>query len=115
MIKVNFKSETDDKQTKRILEEIKKDKMGGWLELPRKYDVGELVRIKEAAKKINAESEYLVCIGIGGSYLGHRAVIEALRSSSETKIIFASAFSEGEEEVGGIVVFHKLPGLINDE
>ena len=89
MIKVNFKSETDDKQTKRILEEIKKDKMGGWLELPRKYDVGELVRIKEAAKRINAESEYLVCIGIGGSYLGHRAVIEALRPQGETKIIYA--------------------------
>ena len=35
------------------------------------------------------ESEYLVCIGIGGSYLGHRAVIEALRPKSETKIIYA--------------------------
>jgi glucose-6-phosphate isomerase len=51
--------------------------------------MAELVRIKEAAKKINDESEYLVCIGIGGSYLGHRAIIEALRPKGETKIIYA--------------------------
>ena len=89
MIRVNFKAEINTVQAQKILAEIKKDRMGGWLELPHKYDVGELVRIKEAAKKINDESEYLVCIGIGGSYLGHRAVIEALRPKSGTKIIYA--------------------------
>ncbi len=89
MIKVNFRAEVNAVQAQRIVTEIKKDKMGGWLGLPRRYDVGELVRIKEAAKKINNESEYLVCIGIGGSYLGHRAIIEALRPKSETKIIYA--------------------------
>lgn len=89
MIKVNFNAEVDKAQAQRILAEIKKDAMGGWMELPKKYDMGEFARIKEAAAKINEESEYLVCIGIGGSYLGHRAIIEALRPKSETKIIYA--------------------------
>lgn len=89
MIKINFSAEVDVAKAARILEEIRNDKMGGWMELPRKYDMGELARVKQAAKKINEESEYLVCIGIGGSYLGHRAVIEALRPKSETKIIYA--------------------------
>lgn len=89
MIKVNFNAEVDEKLAQSILKEINKDNMGGWMELPRKYDMGEFTKIKQAAKKINEESEYLVCIGIGGSYLGHRAVIEALRPKSETKIIYA--------------------------
>ena len=89
MIKVNFNAEVDKAQAQRILAEIKKDAMGGWMELPKKYDMGEFARIKGAAAKINEESEYLVCTGIGGSYLGHRAVIEALRPKSETKIIYA--------------------------
>lgn len=53
----------------------------GWLELPTNYDKKEFARIKKAAKKINKESDILVVIGIGGSYLGSRAVIEALTSS----------------------------------
>ena len=53
----------------------------GWLELPTKYDKKEFSRIKKAAKKIANESDILVVIGIGGSYLGARAVIEALTSS----------------------------------
>lgn len=89
MISVNCEPKVDTEKTAGILKEIARDKMGGWLSLPRKYDVGEFVRIKEAAKKIQEESEYLVCIGIGGSYLGHRAVIEALHPQSETKIIYA--------------------------
>ena len=89
MIKVNFSPEMDEVRTKQILKEIARDPMGGWMELPKKFDMGEFARIKDAAKKINDESEYLVCIGIGGSYLGHRAIIEALRPQSETKIIYA--------------------------
>ena len=89
MINVNCGPEIDTKKTADILKAIAKNEMGGWLSLPRKVDMGEFVRIKEAAKKINEESEYLVCIGIGGSYLGHRAIIEALRPKSETKIIYA--------------------------
>ena len=47
----------------------------GWLELPTNYDKEEFKRIKKAAKKIKKESDILVVIGIGGSYLGARAVI----------------------------------------
>lgn len=53
----------------------------GWLELPTNYDKKEFARIKKAAKKIKKESDLLVVIGIGGSYLGARAVIESLTSS----------------------------------
>ncbi|MDY3072560.1 MAG: glucose-6-phosphate isomerase, partial [Eubacteriales bacterium] len=52
----------------------------GWLTLPEQYDREELTRIKAAAKKIQSDSKVLVVIGIGGSYLGARAVIEFLRS-----------------------------------
>ena len=51
----------------------------GWMYLPRDYDKEEFARIKEAAKKIREDSEVLVVAGIGGSYLGARAVIEAVK------------------------------------
>lgn len=50
----------------------------GWLHLPTNYDKEEFERIKEVAKRIQKDSDVLLCIGIGGSYLGARAVIEAL-------------------------------------
>lgn len=53
----------------------------GWLDLPINYDKEEFARIKKAAKKIQSDSEILIVIGIGGSYLGARAAIEALRHS----------------------------------
>ena len=52
----------------------------GWVTLPRDYNRGEYARILAAAKKIQGDSKALVVIGIGGSYLGARAVIELLRS-----------------------------------
>ena len=52
----------------------------GWLDLPDTYDREEYVRIRAAAEKIREDSDVLVVIGIGGSYLGARAVIEALRT-----------------------------------
>ena len=51
----------------------------GWIDLPVDYDKVEFARIKEAAKKIQSDSDVLLVIGIGGSYLGARAAIEALR------------------------------------
>ncbi len=48
----------------------------GWLDLPEEYDKEEFARIQAAAKKIQGDSEVLVVIGIGGSYLGARAAIE---------------------------------------
>ena len=65
----------------------------GWVELPTNYDKEEFDRIKMAANKIQNESDVLVVIGIGGSYLGARAVIEALskrfRYIGDLEVLFA--------------------------
>ncbi len=53
----------------------------GWINLPVEYDKEEFVRIKKAAEQICSDSEVLVVIGIGGSYLGARAAVEFLRHS----------------------------------
>lgn len=53
----------------------------GWIDLPVNYDKEEFSRIKKAAEKIQSDSEVLLVIGIGGSYLGARAAIEFLRHS----------------------------------
>ncbi|MDF4142328.1 glucose-6-phosphate isomerase [Lactobacillus kefiranofaciens subsp. kefirgranum] len=53
----------------------------GWVDLPVDYDKDEFARIKKAAKKIQSDSEVLICIGIGGSYLGAQAAIEFLNSA----------------------------------
>ncbi len=52
----------------------------GWYDLPNSYDKEEFERIKKAAEKIKNDSEVLVVIGIGGSYLGARAAIEFIKS-----------------------------------
>lgn len=52
----------------------------GWVDLPTNYDKEEFKRIKAAAKKIQSNSDILIVIGIGGSYLGARAAIEFLKS-----------------------------------
>ena len=51
----------------------------GWLDLPVNYDKEEFARIKEAAAKIRSDSDVLLVAGIGGSYLGARAVVEAVK------------------------------------
>ena len=53
----------------------------GWVRLPEEYDKEEFARIQAAARKIRSDSDVLVVIGIGGSYLGARAVIELLGSA----------------------------------
>ena len=53
----------------------------GWLTLPTDYDKEEFARIQAAAKKIQSNSDILIVIGIGGSYLGARAAIEFLQST----------------------------------
>lgn len=53
----------------------------GWVDLPEKYDKTEYAGIKAAASKIKSDSDALIVIGIGGSYLGARAAIEALSHS----------------------------------
>lgn len=53
----------------------------GWLELPTNYDKEEFERIYKASKKIRKNSDILIVIGIGGSYLGSKAVIDALTNN----------------------------------
>ncbi len=53
----------------------------GWIDLPNNYDKEEFARIKKAAEKIQSDSDVLIVIGIGGSYLGARAAIECLGHS----------------------------------
>ncbi|MCR4616335.1 MAG: glucose-6-phosphate isomerase [Clostridiales bacterium] len=57
----------------------------GWLDLPANYDKAEFEAIKKAAEKIRGDSDILIVIGIGGSYLGARAVIEFIKSSNFNK------------------------------
>ena len=84
----SFISEEEVGYMSKIVDNAKKellDKNGagndflGWLDLPVDYDKEEFTRIQKAAAKIQSDSEVLVVIGIGGSYLGARAAIEFLR------------------------------------
>ncbi len=68
----------------------------GWVTLPNDYDKEEFARIKKAAAKINSDSEVLVVVGIGGSYLGAKAAIDMLTNTfdnydnkGKTKIVYA--------------------------
>ena len=72
--------DTDLKKAEQLHAELPANPMAGWLTLPTDYDKDEYTQIKTAAQKINQDSDYLVCIGIGGSYLGARAAIEYLGS-----------------------------------
>ncbi len=76
-------------QVEVALGEIRNHPMSGWLELPDRITASELDQIKQAARQIQSDSKFLVCIGIGGSYLGHRAIIEALGNTSHTKALYA--------------------------
>ena len=75
-----FEFDSIVKENNKWIEENKNDEKEflGWVDLPVNYDKEEFDRIKKAAKKIQNDSDYLIVIGIGGSYLGARAVIEAL-------------------------------------
>lgn len=53
----------------------------GWVELPNKYDKDEFLRVLKSAQKIREDSDVLIVVGIGGSYLGARAAVEALSHS----------------------------------
>jgi len=91
---IKFRAEGDmvleTRPAKIAMEQLKDREMIGWMKPgPSKK---ELKQIKEFAAKINQDSDYLVCIGIGGSYLGHKAVIDALDGTYDkrrTKILYA--------------------------
>lgn len=97
MIEVNFSPKIDENKLNEILVEIKEDAMSGWVDLPLKISTEEIKKIRETAEKIQKESEVLVCVGIGGSYLGHRAIIEALDPKTKMEIVYAgNSLSERE-------------------
>lgn len=62
-----------------------KNNFTGWMDWPISYDKNEYEKIKKIAQKVNSDSDVLIVIGIGGSYLGARAVIDALTNSFEKK------------------------------
>ncbi|MDF2473809.1 MAG: pgi [Anaerocolumna sp.] len=86
----SFIADSEIKMMEKLTESVKKElveKTGagndflGWIDLPVAYDKDEFSRIQAAAKKIQEDSDILLVIGIGGSYLGARAAIEFLRHS----------------------------------
>ena len=79
LTKFNRKVETIHKELHAISDNEKE--FVGWLNLPTNYDREEFAKIKKSAEKIRKDSEVFVVIGIGGSYLGARAVIEALTNT----------------------------------
>ena len=98
MIKLNLKyTGIDQKEIMKYKEQVEnihkdlrrraddEEDFVGWLNLPTNYDKIEFEIIKQSAEKIRKESDVLIVIGIGGSYLGARAVIEALSNSFSKK------------------------------
>jgi len=67
----------------------KGDDFLGWVDWPVNYNKEELKRIKELSERIRDNSDLLVVVGIGGSYLGAKAVIEALGSDGQVEIVFS--------------------------
>ena len=83
----------------------------GWIDLPVDYDKDEYERIKKAGKKIQENSDVLVAIGIGGSYLGAQAVYSALTNSFEkadTELIFTGNHLSSTE-------FYELKEYLKDK
>ncbi len=77
----NFKAQTETARDILVEKKGAGNDFLGWIDLPVNYDREEFARIKEAAEKIRSDSEVLVVVGIGGSYLGARAAIEFLTNS----------------------------------
>ncbi len=82
----------------------------GWLKLPTDYDKKEFKRIEKAAKKVQRDSDVFLVIGIGGSYLGARAVIEAMNSN------FANAVPDEKSKYPKVIFAgnNLNPDYIND-
>ena len=110
MIKLNLKNSSINEkmilpyseEVERIHNEMNKKSEDekeflGWIKLPTNYDKQEFKRIKKAAEKIKKDSDVLVVIGIGGSYLGARAVIDSLSNS------FHNSLPESKRKVPQIV------------
>ena len=85
----------------------------GWIDLPVDYDKEEFARIKKAAKKIQEDSEVLLVIGIGGSYLGARAAVEFLRHGFYNNITKEQRKTPEIYYVGNSISSSYIQGLID--
>lgn len=85
----------------------------GWIDLPVDYDKEEFARIKKAAEKIQSDSEVLLVIGIGGSYLGARAAIEFLRHGFYNNVSKEIRKTPEIYYVGNSISSSYLQGLID--
>jgi len=85
----------------------------GWIDLPVDYDKEEFARVKEAAAKIQSDSEVLLVVGIGGSYLGARAAIEFLRHGFYNNISKAARKTPEIYFVGNNISSSYIRGLID--
>ena len=84
----------------------------GWIEYPKNYDKEEFARIKKAAEKIRSNSEVLVVIGIGGSYLGAKAVIEALKPYFSTNSnVFLPSLKSSPTPANGLLIMSSYISL----
>lgn len=82
----------------------------GWIDLPENYDKEEYARIKKSAEKIKNDSDILLVIGIGGSYLGARAALEMLNHS------FQNLLTKEERKVPQVIfVGHHLSSTYMSE
>ena len=78
----------------------------GWVELPRDYDQAEFDRILKSAEKIRSDSDALVVIGIGGSYLGAKAAIEMLAHTFHNEL--------GKARTGGVQIYYLGHNMSSD-
>ena len=90
----------------------------GWVALPEQYDREEFARIQAAAERIKRQSQVLVVVGIGGSYLGARAVIELLSSPNYNLKVKDRHLLCGQRIVhrraAGADRPHRRPGLLGE-
>lgn len=77
----------------------------GWVNL--EYDLSEIERVKEVAQRIRRDSDFLIVIGIGGSYLGARAVIEALSNNFATKNVLFAGNNMSPDYINDLVDYVK--------
>lgn len=83
----------------------------GWINLPTNYDKDEFERIKVAAKKIRENSEVLVVIGIGGSYLGARATIDFLSNTFYNKVPNGPEIYFAGNSISGTYLAHLIQAI----
>lgn len=83
----------------------------GWVDLPLDYDKEEFLRIKEAAKRIQNQSDALIVIGIGGSYLGARSAIEALSHTFHNQVNGKTQVYYAGNNISSTYIIHLLEQL----